>query len=179
MPFSFRSASLGGLVVIEPRRFDDDRGFFMETYKESEFAATGVAERFVQDNQSRSRRGVLRGLHYQSEPKAQGKLLRVVSGRVWNVAVDLRSSSPTYAKWQGFELSAENRLMLYLPPGFAHGFLTLSEVADLVYKCTAEYDPALEGGLRWDDPELAIAWPSRDVLVSDRDAAWPRLNRRP
>ena len=178
MSFSFRAASLDGLVVIEPRRFDDDRGFFMETYKESEFAAAGIAERFVQDNHSHSRKGVLRGLHYQSEPKAQGKLLRVVSGRVWHVAVDLRPSSPTYAKWQGFELSAENRLMLYLPPGFAHGFLALSEAADLVYKCTAEYDPAQEGGLRWDDPELAIAWPFRDVVVSDRDAAWPRLTRR-
>jgi dTDP-4-dehydrorhamnose 3,5-epimerase len=178
VPFSFSSGSLDGLVVIEPRRFDDDRGFFMETYKQSEFAAAGIAERFVQDNHSHSRKGVLRGLHYQVEPMAQGKLLRVVSGRVWNVAVDLRPASPTYAKWQGFELSAENRQMLYLPPGFAHGFLTLSAEADLVYKCTAEYDPALEGGLRWDDPELAIAWPYRDVLVSDRDAAWPSLGRR-
>jgi dTDP-4-dehydrorhamnose 3,5-epimerase len=171
--FTFTPSSLPGLVLIEPKRFDDDRGFFMGTYKESEFFAAGITERFVQDNHSRSRRGVLRGLHFQREPHAQGKLVRVIAGAVWDVAVDLRPASPTRAQWFAVELSAENQRMLYIPPGFAHGFLTLSEEAELVYKCSSEYDKASDGGLRWDDPDLAIAWPVRDVIVSSKDAALP------
>jgi dTDP-4-dehydrorhamnose 3,5-epimerase len=171
--FSFTPTPLRGLLVIEPKLFDDERGFFMETYKESEFFAAGITERFVQDNHSRSRRGVLRGLHFQREPHAQGKLVRVLRGAVWDVAVDLRPSSPTQAKWHAVELSAENQLMFYLPPGFAHGFLTLSDEAELVYKCSAEYDKMSDGGLRWDDPDLAIAWPFRHVIVSAKDAALP------
>ncbi len=175
MPFSFSTTPLPGLLIVEPRCFDDERGFFMETYKESEFRAAGIAESFVQDNHSLSRRGVLRGLHFQSAPKAQGKLVRVLRGAVWDVAVDLRAGSPTYARWHAAELSAENRLLFYLPPGFAHGFLTLSAEAELAYKCTAEYDASSDGGLRWDDPELAIDWPLRDVTLSTKDAALPLL----
>lgn len=176
MPFSFARTSLPGLIVIEPRRFDDDRGYFMETYKESEFSPAGIAERFVQDNHSCSKRGVLRGLHFQAGPKAQGKLVRVLRGRVWDVAVDLRPASPSFAKWHAVELSAENRLMFYLPPGFAHGFLALSDEAELMYKCTTEYDKASDGGLRWNDPDLAIDWPLRDVILSQKDAALPFFN---
>ena len=175
MPFRFTGAPLSGLLIVEPRVFDDERGFFMETYKESEFAAAGIREHFVQDNHSRSKRGVLRGLHFQKAPHEQGKLVRVVAGRAWDVAVDLRPESKTYKKWFGVELSSDNKKMLYIPGGFAHGFVTLSDEAELVYKCTAEYDKASDGGVRWDDPELAIEWPIRDVIVSEKDAALPRL----
>ena len=175
MPFRFTGAPLSGLLIVEPRVFDDERGFFMETYKESEFAAAGIREHFVQDNHSRSKRGVLRGLHFQRPPYAQARLVRVVAGRAWDVAVDLRLESKTYKKWFGVELSSDNKKMLYIPGGFAHGFVTLSDEAELVYKCTAEYDKASDGGVRWDDPELAIEWPMRDVIVSEKDAALPRL----
>jgi len=149
----------------------------METYKESEFAAAGIREHFVQDNHSRSKRGVLRGLHFQKPPHEQGKLVRVLAGRAWDVAVDLRPESKTYKKWFGIELSSENKKMLYIPAGFAHGFVTLSDEAELVYKCTAEYDKASDGGVRWEDPELAIEWPIRDVIVSTKDAALPYLRK--
>jgi len=175
MPFEFRETAIPGLLLIEPRRFDDERGFFMETYKESEFASAGIPALLVQDNQSRSRRGVLRGLHFQGEPKAQAKLVRVVSGAVWDVAVDLRRGSPSYGRWEGVELSADNRLMFYLPPGFAHGFLALRDGTEVLYKCSAEYDKASEGGIRWNDPDLGIAWPLRDVIVSRKDADLPFL----
>jgi dTDP-4-dehydrorhamnose 3,5-epimerase len=163
---------------VEPRRFRDERGFFMETYHESEFRAAGIGEPFVQDNHSRSSKGVLRGLHFQVGQKAQGKLVRAVAGAIWDVAVDIRPASSTYGSWWGIELSADNALMLYLPPGFAHGFLTLSEEAQVIYKCTAEYDKASEAGIRWDDPDLAIDWPSREVIVSAKDAALPPLGTR-
>jgi dTDP-4-dehydrorhamnose 3,5-epimerase len=178
MPFTFTPGPLEGLVVVEPRRFGDARGFFMETYRESEFRAGGIDVSFCQDNHSRSSTGVLRGLHYQIGPKAQGKLVRVLSGAIWDVAVDIRTDSPTYRSWWGLELSADNALMLYLPPGFAHGFLTLSGEAQVAYKCSAEYDKASEAGIRWDDPSLAIDWPSRKVLVSEKDAALPLLGSR-
>lgn len=175
MPFIFRTAPIEGLVVVELKCFVDRRGFFMETYKRSDFQAAGISEDFVQDNHSRSTRGVLRGLHFQTGKSAQGKLLRVISGRVWDVAVDMRPSSTSFGKWWGLELTSENGLMLYIPTGFAHGFVTLSEEADLVYKCTAEYDKERDGGVRWDDPDLAVGWPIRDVLVSSKDATLPYL----
>jgi dTDP-4-dehydrorhamnose 3,5-epimerase len=178
MPFTFTPGPLEGLVIVEPRRFGDARGFFMETYRESEFRAAGIGASFSQDNHSRSTKGVLRGLHYQTAPKAQGKLVRVLTGAIWDVAVDIRPESPAYGSWWGLELSADNALMLYLPPGFAHGFLTLSDEAHVAYKCTAEYDKASEAGIRWDDPSLAIDWPSRKVLVSEKDAALPALGSR-
>ena len=173
MPFTFEPAGLPGLVVIQPRVFPDDRGFFLESYKESEFQRAGISVRFVQDNHSSSVRGVLRGLHYQLPPFAQGKLVRVLEGRVWDVAVDIRPDSPTFRKWYGIELSSQDHRMLYIPPGFAHGFVTLSERAQFFYKCTAEYRKESEAGIRWDDPAIGIAWPLTDVTVSERDRSLP------
>jgi len=175
MPFTFEQTPIDGLLIVRPRIFPDDRGFFMESYKASEFAAAGIHEVFVQDNHSRSGRGVLRGLHFQRAPHAQAKLVRVTSGLVWDVAVDLRAGSATYGRWFGLELSAENHTMLFLPRGFAHGFVTLSDVAELLYKCGTEYHKESDGGVRWNDPDLAITWPLDDVLLSDKDAALPWL----
>jgi len=175
MPANFSPGPLSGLVIIQPRVFPDDRGFFFESFKASEYDAAGVPSSFVQDNHSKSSKGVLRGLHLQCEPHAQGKLVRVVKGAVWDVAVDLRPGSPTLGKWFGLELSEANRTMFYIPPGFAHGFVTLEDDTEFLYKCTAEYHKASEGGIRWDDPKLAIAWPKLDVapLVSEKDAILP------
>jgi dTDP-4-dehydrorhamnose 3,5-epimerase len=139
VPFTFEAGGLPGLVVIRPRVFPDDRGFFLESYKESEFQRSGISGRFVQDNHSSSVRGVLRGLHYQLPPFEQGKLVQVLEGRIWDVAVDIRPESQTLGKWYGIELSAQDHQMLYIPPGFAHGFVTLTERAQFFYKCTAEY----------------------------------------
>ena len=175
MPFTFKPLAIPAVVLITPRAFPDDRGFFLESYKESDFKAAGIREQFVQDNHSRSTRGVLRGLHFQRHPHAQGKLVRVTSGSVWDVAVDLRSSSPTFRQWVAAELSAENHQMLYVPPGFGHGFVTLSETADFLYKCTAEYAPESDAGIRWDDPKIGIVWPLKDVLVSEKDRQLPML----
>lgn len=149
--------------IIEPRVFGDERGFFMETWNAATFAGAGLDVAFVQDNHSRSARGVLRGLHYQLK-QPQGKLVRVTAGRVFDVAVDLRQSSPTFGKWVGTELSAENKRMLWVPPGFAHGFLTLEDGTDFLYKCTALYAPADELCVAWDDASIGIAWPL-DVMV--------------
>ncbi len=173
MPATFTPGPLPGLVIIEPRYFPDERGFFAETYKASEYKANGVPLAFVQDNHSKSTRGVLRGLHFQKPPHDQGKLVRVIEGTVWDVAVDLRHESPTFMKWFGLELSESNHLMLYIPPGYAHGFVTLSETAQFQYKCTAEYHKDSEGGYRWDDPAFGIEWPLHEVIVSERDKALP------
>ncbi len=175
MPFSFEHLDIPGLVVIQPKVFPDGRGFFMESYKASEFARAGIPAQFVQDNHSSSVRGVLRGLHYQLPPFAQGKLVRVLEGRVWDVAVDIRTNSPTKGKWFGTELSADDRRMLYIPEGFAHGFVTLSDRAQFFYKCTAEYNKECEAGIRWDDPKLGIRWPISEVTVSEKDRALPLL----
>ena len=176
MPFTFEHSGLEGLVIVHPRVFPDDRGFFMESYKESDFAKAGIPDRFVQDNLSSSVRGVLRGLHYQLPPRAQGKLVRVLDGVVWDVAVDIRRSSRTFGKWFGIELSADSHIMFYLPPGFAHGFLTLSDHAQFFYKCASEYCKESEAGIRWDDPTIGIQWPLKDVLVSERDGALPAFS---
>ncbi len=149
---------IADLVIIEPKVFGDDRGFFMESWNRKVFADLGLDLDFVQDNHSRSARGVLRGLHFQ-QPNPQGKLVRVASGRVWDVAVDLRRSSPTYGQWAGVELSAANKRMFWVPPGFAHGFVSLEDGSDFIYKCTAFYDPASEHSLLWNDPALGIEWP--------------------
>lgn len=175
MPFTFKRLEIPEVILIEPRVFRDERGFFMEVYKHSEFAAFGIAERFVQDNHSRSVKGVLRGLHYQNPPKAQGKLVRVVVGEIFDVVVDIRKGSPTYGKWVGVKLSAENKRMLYIPPGFAHGFCVISDVAEVVYKVTAEYAPECEGGIIWNDPEVGIDWPIENPMLSPKDANWPML----
>ncbi len=170
MPFVFEPLSIDGLVLVKPRVFPDSRGYFYETYKMSEFAGAGIRLPFVQDNHSFSSKGVLRGLHFQKTPSAQGKLVRAVEGRIWDVAVDLRANSPTLGKWEGIELSGETGFMLWIPPGFAHGFVVLSETVHLLYKCTNEYDSGTESGIRWNDPDLAVAWPETDVSVSPRDA---------
>ena len=176
MPFSFTQTEIPDVILIEPRVFEDSRGFFLESFKESPFVEAGITERFVQDNHSRSAKGTLRGLHYQVEPFAQGKLVRVSRGRVWDVAVDVRPDSPSFAEWVAEELSADNFRMLYIPPGFAHGFVALEDNTDFLYKCTAEYDAASERGIRWDDPDLALPWPVAEPLVSERDQALPLLS---
>lgn len=162
--------AIPGLLIIEPRVFGDARGFFMETWNASAFAAAGLDLTFVQDNHSRSQKGVLRGLHFQ-KPGAQGKLVRVPRGAVFDVAVDLRASSPTFGQWVGVELSAANHRMFWVPEGFAHGFLTLEDDTDFLYKCTAPYAPQSEYTLAWDDPAVGIEWPldGLDPVISDKD----------
>jgi len=164
--------AIPGPLIIEPRVFGDERGFFLESWNQSAFHEAGLDIAFVQDNHSRSAKGVLRGLHFQN-PGAQGKLVRVTSGRVWDVAVDLRRSSPHFGRWTGVELSAENRRMFWVPEGFAHGFLTLEDGTDFLYKCTAPYAPQYEHVLAWDDPALGIDWPfdGVDPQISDKDRA--------
>ncbi len=152
------------VILFTPRVFGDERGFFFESYNQRAFReATGLTLDFVQDNHSRSARGVLRGLHYQVEPRAQGKLVRVVQGAVFDVAVDIRPDSPTFGRWVGEELSAENKRQMWIPPGFAHGFLTLTESAEFLYKTTDFYSPEHERCIAWDDPDLAIGWPLGDL----------------
>ena len=163
-----------GVFIIEPVVHGDHRGFFMESYHRDRFAELGIDCEFVQDNHSRSTRGVLRGLHYQLN-QPQGKLVRVVTGEVYDVAVDIRRGSPHYRQWVGVVLSEENRLQLYIPPGFAHGFCTLSEQADFLYKCTDFYTPGDEYGIAWDDPDIGIDWPSMDYILSGKDRDLPRL----
>lgn len=164
--------TIPGPLIIEPRVFGDDRGFFMETWNATAFAEAGLDLTFVQDNHSRSARGVLRGLHFQN-PGPQGKLVRVTAGRVWDVAVDLRHSSPHFGQWVGVELSAANRRMFWVPEGFAHGFVTLEDGTDFLYKCTAPYAPQFEHSLAWDDPTVGIDWPidGIDVQLSAKDRA--------
>lgn len=163
--------ALPGVLLIEPKVFGDDRGFFMESWNAESFGQAGLDLTFVQDNHSKSARGVLRGLHYQN-PEPQGKLVRVVAGVVFDVAVDLRRSSPTFGRWVGYELSAENKRMLWVPPGFAHGFLSLADGTEFLYKCTAAYRPQNEKSLLWNDPALAIDWPLGGIepLLAAKDA---------
>ncbi|MBT3275391.1 MAG: dTDP-4-dehydrorhamnose 3,5-epimerase [Spirochaetales bacterium] len=175
MPFIHTSLEIPEVIVIEPRVFSDERGVFFETFKQSDFSSIGINEKFLQDNQSVSRRGVLRGLHYQLPPHSQGKIVRVVAGRIFDVAVDIRRSSLTFGRWVSCELSEENNRMLYIPVGFAHGYLTLSDRAVFLYKCTEEYAHEAEAGIRWDDMDVGIQWPVDDVIVSDKDAVLPRL----
>lgn len=165
------------VLLIEPKVFGDDRGFFYESFNQRAFAeATGLDLCFVQDNHSKSTRNVLRGLHYQLPPREQGKLVRVVAGEVFDVAVDIRKESPTFGRWVGEVLSAENKRQLWIPPGFAHGFLTLSESAEFLYKTSDYYVPESERGIAWDDPLLAIVWPLvENPVLSVRDAAAPGL----
>ena len=175
MPFDFRKLAIPEVLLIAPRVLTDSRGFFMETYKRSEFAAAGVGEIFVQENHSSSRRGVLRGLHFQRPPQAQSKLIRVVSGTIFDVAVDLRPDSATRGHWVGVDLSAEDRTLMYIPEWCAHGFCVLSERAEVVYHTSTEYSPEHESGILWNDPALGIRWPIADPIVSDRDKQWPQL----
>jgi dTDP-4-dehydrorhamnose 3,5-epimerase len=171
--------ALDGVLILEPKLFGDDRGFFMESFNQRAFdAAVGHHVEFVQDNHSRSARGVLRGLHYQFAPHAQGKLVRVTQGSVFDVAVDMRRSSPTFGRWVGVELSGSNHRQFWIPPGFAHGFLVTSDSADFLYKTTDYYAPQAEGALRWDDPTVGVQWPLEGIaapLLSAKDAQAPLL----
>ena len=176
MPFKFEETDLPGLTLISPQRFDDPRGAFWEMYRASAFAASGLPDHFRQVNLSRSKKHVLRGLHYQLQPHAQGKLISVLRGEIYDVSVDLRLDSPSYRSWRGFRLSESSRRMVYIPEGFAHGFQALSGDVIVSYHCTAEYAPEFEAGVRWDDPELNIPWPLTDPLVNDRDRSWPGVH---
>lgn len=166
--------ALSGVLLVQPSVHRDSRGALFESFHAARYAEHGIAGPFVQDNVSRSRRRVLRGLHFQ-HPRGQGKLVGVVHGAIFDVAVDIRRGSPSLGHWVGHELSADNRRQLYIPPGFAHGFVVLSEIADVYYKCTEYYDPAAERGILWNDPALGIAWPVIDPVLSDRDMVAPRL----
>jgi dTDP-4-dehydrorhamnose 3,5-epimerase len=166
---------LDGLVLLEPKVHGDARGFFVETFRADVAVEHGIPTEFVQDNHSRSRRGTLRGIHFQTHP-GQGKLVRVARGRVFDVVVDLRRGSPTFGRWEGVELDDEQSRMLWIPVGFGHGFLVLSDVADFVYKCTNYYDGATEAGIRFDDPDVGVEWPAGvELLYSERDATAPTL----
>lgn len=175
MPFNFEKLKLEGLLLVKPMVFNDERGFFLETYKLGDFEKAGIKGNFVQDNHSKSTKGVLRGLHYQKSPVAQGKLVRCPNGRILDVAVDIRKDSPTFRKWMAVELSAENALMLYLPEGFAHGFLVLSDTAEIIYKCTREFSPAHDAGIRWNDPQIGVKWGVTDPVLSVKDLNLPLL----
>lgn len=174
MPFTFTPQAIPEVILIEGRKFSDDRGFFTETYKRSEFVTNGITEEFVQDNYSVSKEGVVRGLHFQNNPHAQGKLVQVLKGRAWDVAVDIRKDSKTFGKWVGVELSGADSKFFYIPAGFAHGFVTLEDDTQFLYKCTDEYNKESEGGIRYDDQDLKILWPyDGELIVSDKDLALP------
>lgn len=173
--FSFNKTEIEGVYIIEPKVFGDERGYFMETYHEEEFKKAGLNYDFVQDNQSRSHKGVLRGLHFQ-EHFPQAKLVRVIQGEVFDVAVDLRKNSKTYGKWVGVILSAENKKMFMIPRGFAHGFVVLSDTAEFVYKCDELYHPEDEGGIMWNDPDVGVIWPyDGEPQLSEKDKLHPSL----
>ncbi len=173
MPFTVCPTTLPDVLLITPRLFGDPRGWFMETYQQGAFTELGITSPFVQDNCSRSTRNVLRGLHFQLPPHAQGKLVLPLEGEIWDVLVDLRTGSPTYGKWESYVLSAREPRMLWAPPGFAHGFCVLSQSALFWYKVTAPYAPAADAGLRWNDPDLAIHWPVQQPLLSPKDESLP------
>ena len=177
MPFSFKRQSIPDVILVEPTVFPDDRGFFFESFKASDFEKAGLPIHFIQDNFSFSKKDVIRGLHYQKNPHAQGKLVSVLKGSVWDVAVDIRRQSSTFLKWMAAELNDRNHAMLYIPPGFAHGFAALSEDVHLLYKCTHEYDPQADAGIRWDDPEIAVAWPIDRPVLSEKDRNLPFLRQ--
>jgi dTDP-4-dehydrorhamnose 3,5-epimerase len=176
MPFEFSQLKIEGLVLAVPQIFADGRGYFYEQYKESEFCQGGIEAHFVQTNFSHSTRGVLRGLHYQKEPHTQGKLITVMRGEVFDVAVDIRRGSPSYGQWAGVRLSGQDKALFYVPPGFAHGFCVLSEEVDFFYMNTAEYAPQYDRGVRWDDPAIGIEWPLEgEPILSEKDAGQPLL----
>lgn len=175
--FKFLEGPLKGLIIIEPTVYKDKRGFFMESYNLRDFKGAGCDVIFVQDNHSKSKKGVLRGLHFQKN-YPQGKLIRVIRGKIFDVAVDIRKKSPTFGKWYGIELSEESKIMLYIPEGFAHGFLVLSDEAEVLYKTTEYYHPDDEGGIIWNDPDIGIKWPLEEIdeiILSEKDKKWGRL----
>ncbi|AXI24812.1 dTDP-4-dehydrorhamnose 3,5-epimerase [Methanofervidicoccus sp. A16] len=175
MPFEFKKMKIPDVILIKPKVFGDERGFFMETYKKSDFERAGIKGEFLQDNHLMSRYGALRGLHFQREPYTQAKIVRCIRGVIYDVAVDLRKNSPTFGKCVGVILSEYNKYMLYIPRGFAHGLLALSKEAEVVYKVDNEYAPHSEGGLIWNDPDVNIPWPIEDPVLSEKDQKWPTL----
>jgi dTDP-4-dehydrorhamnose 3,5-epimerase len=177
MPFNFKKLKIPEVILIEPKVFQDKRGFFMETYKYSEFAKYGIKEKFWQDNHSKSKKGTLRGLHYQKNPRAQAKIVKCIKGKIFDVAVDIRKDSPTHGKWVGIILSAENKKQLYIPIGFAHGFCVLSNEAEAIYKSSNEYSPEHEQGIIWDDPQININWPIKNPILSEKDLKNPSLKK--
>ncbi len=174
MSFLFKKLEIPDVILIEPAIMTDERGFFMETYKSSVFRENNIPN-FVQENHSYSIKNVLRGLHYQIVPKAQGKLVRCIQGEIFDVAVDIRKDSPTFRKWVSVVLSSENKKQLYIPPGFAHGFCVLSDTAEIVYKCTEEYSPQHERGIAWNDMSIGIDWPVKNPIMNDKDRKNPKL----
>ena len=175
LPFTFTKLSIPDVILIEAKSFSDERGFFLESFKELSFNKNGINTRFVQDNFSRSIKGVLRGLHYQKNPKAQAKLVTVLRGEIFDVVVDIRKNSPTYGKWISEVLSEQNHKLLHIPEGFAHGYYVLSEEADIFYKVSQEYSPDHDSGFIWNDPEIAIKWPMDKPIISEKDQKLPLL----
>jgi dTDP-4-dehydrorhamnose 3,5-epimerase len=175
MPFEFERLEIPDVILIKPRVFEDERGFFMETYKKEEFEKTGIKGEFIQDNHSQSTYGVLRGMHFQREPYAQAKLVRCIRGKIYDVAVDLRKDEPTFGKFVTAELSEDNKYQLYIPRYCAHGFLVLSDVAEVIYKVDTVYAPEYETGLIWNDPDVNIAWPNTNPILSPKDQQLPTL----
>ena len=175
MSFDFERLEIADVILIKPKVFEDERGFFMETYKKSEFEKFGITTEFVQDNHSKSKYGVLRGLHFQRKPFEQAKLVRCVKGKIFDVAVDLRRNSKTFGKYVSTILSEENKNILFIPKGFAHGFLVLSEFAEVIYKADNEYNPSYEAGIIWNDEDLKIEWPIKNPILSEKDRKWPSL----
>ena len=176
MPFTFTKLEIPEVILIKPQLFHDNRGYFAEVFKDTEFKKNGINHSFVQDNHSKSKKGVLRGLHYQKMPIPQGKLVQVIHGSIFDVAVDLRQGSPTYGKWVSAILSAENHHMLWVPPGFAHGFLSLEDNTDVMYKVTNEFKADLDRSLRWNDPKINVEWPLKNPELSEKDKAAPAWN---
>ncbi|HEC88430.1 MAG TPA: dTDP-4-dehydrorhamnose 3,5-epimerase [Thermoplasmata archaeon] len=175
MSFKFEKLQIPDIILIEPEIFEDERGFFMEVYKKGDFESAGIKANFIQENHSKSKYGVLRGLHFQKEPYAQSKLVRCVKGRIMDVAVDLRKNSPTFKKYVSMELSEENKFMLFIPKGFAHGFLVLGSEAEVIYKVDNVYAPDYESGIVWNDPDLKIEWPIKNSIISEKDKKLPTL----
>ena len=170
MPFEFKKLEIPDVILIKPKVFEDERGFFMETYIKEDFdEKAGINGEFIQDNHSKSKRGVLRGLHFQKEPYAQAKIVRCIRGAIYDVAVDLRKNSPTFGNYVGINLSEDNMYQLYIPGGCAHGFLVVSDAAEVIYKVDNSYAPDFEGGLRWNDPDVAIPWPNKNPILSSKD----------
>ena len=175
MPFKFKRLEIPDVILVDAQAFSDERGFFMESFKESAFVSNGIKTKFVQDNFSRSVKGVLRGLHYQKNPQAQAKLVIALQGEIFDVAVDIRKGSPTYGKWVGEILSDKNHRLLYIPEGFAHGFCVLSDSADVLYKVNSEYSPEHERGILWNDPDISIKWPTDKPVMIKKDLELPAL----
>jgi len=176
MPFQFTKLDIPQVILIKPKVFSDERGFFMETYKYGDFAEFGINEQFIQANHSKSGpKGVVRGLHFQKKPFEQAKLIRTIAGSIFDVAVDIRKKSPTYRKYVSIVLSAENREILYIPVGFAHGFCTLEKNTEIVYECSNVYSSEYDRGIIWDDKNINIQWPVEEAILSDKDQHWPTL----